>query len=226
MKRKHESTQQEARKLQYKKPTVHRYYDVSILCYSTTRDIEYYPVIKFRYHEKGYYKLYEETQVVLFWKRWDQPIFSKQSLAIQYGFIEYLKSVPWDNSYYDSSAEDLVLDTAAECGQLDIVNLAIEKGATNFNSALYGACYRGRINVVHLMLEKGATAFNDCLYGACRRGHLEIAKLILDKGATNLNECLYAACGGDHVEVVKLLIEKGATECWSCRKPLQEHLDK
>ena len=43
------------------------------------------------------------------------------------------------------------------------------------------ACYRGNIDLVNLMIEKGANRWNYGLYGACRGGHIDIVNLMIKK---------------------------------------------
>ena len=44
---------------------------------------------------------------------------------------------------------------------LSHIKSMIDKGANDWNGGLYHACYRGNIDIVNLMIEKGA---NDCRY--------------------------------------------------------------
>ena len=43
--------------------------------------------------------------------------------------------------------------------------------------------------LLKLMIEKGATNWDGGLYGACQGGHLDLAKLMIQKGATECNWC-------------------------------------
>jgi ankyrin repeat protein len=101
---------------------------------------------------------------------------------------------------------------AAKGGNMDIVKLMIEKGATAFNSSMMYAAEEGHMEIVKLMIEKGATYFNAGLIIVAGRGYMEIVKLMIEKGATNFNSGMNYAAGGGHMEIVKLMIEKGATD--------------
>jgi len=59
-----------------------------------------------------------------------------------------------------------------------------------------------------LLIEKGATDFDNGLDGACQCNHIEIVNLLIEKGAFDLNRKLYYACLCGHIEIAKLLIEK------------------
>ena len=54
---------------------------------------------------------------------------------------------------------------------------------------LEGACFGGHKIIVELMIEKGATDFNWGLTQACARGHKKIAKMMIEKGAKKCFAC-------------------------------------
>ena len=101
---------------------------------------------------------------------------------------------------------------ACKCGNLEIVKLMIEKGATDWNWGMVNACGCGHFEIVKLMIEKGATDWDWGMGRACEGGHLEIAKLMIEKGAHDWNWGMRYACEGGHLEIVKLMIKKGATK--------------
>jgi Ankyrin repeats (3 copies) len=113
-----------------------------------------------------------------------------------------------DNKY----VFDCAMEYAALGGQMEIVKLMIEKGATDFNSSMMYAAEEGHMEIVKLMIEKGATYFNAGLIIVAGRGDMEIVKLMIEKGATNFNSGMNYAARGGHMEIVKLMIEKGATD--------------
>ncbi len=96
----------------------------------------------------------------------------------------------------------------------------------NWNCGLYGACSGGNIDIVNLMIEKGANYWHYAFEVAFERGHLDCVKLMIEKGAGNWNCGLSGACVGDHIDCVKLMIEKGADQCWNCKKSMEWHLKK
>ena len=87
---------------------------------------------------------------------------------------------------------------------MNIVQLLLDKGATNYNEGLKGAAEGGRMGIVHLLLDKGA-APNKGLEGAAYGGHLDIVQLLLDKGATNLDSALKVAENYDYTECAELI---------------------
>ncbi len=102
------------------------------------------------------------------------------------------------------------LNLACRGGHIQIVQLMIEKGATDWGWGLAGACEGGHMQLVQMMIDKGATWWNEGLLCACYGGHIEIVKLMIEKGATCWDRGLKCACIGGHMEIVKLMIEKGA----------------
>ncbi len=97
--------------------------------------------------------------------------------------VEYLlsRSEYVKNSY----SNDLIL--ACEGGHMELVQLMIEKGATNWDSGLKCACKGGHMEIVKLMIEKGANDWHKGFEGACKGGHMEIVKLMIEKGAKDWN---------------------------------------
>ena len=51
---------------------------------------------------------------------------------------------------------------AARKGRIDIVQLLLNNGVTDKNTAMYEAAREGRINIVQLMLDNGATNYQEC----------------------------------------------------------------
>ncbi len=70
----------------------------------------------------------------------------------------------------------------------------------DWNWGLRGACEGGHMDMVELMIERGATNWNYGLYGACRGGHMDIVELMIERGAANWNCGLYYACYGGHMK--------------------------
>ena len=105
---------------------------------------------------------------------------------------------------------DIALSWAAEGGHRDIVELMIEKGATNFDWPLCYAARGGHRDIVELMIEQGASYLNGALYSAAYANHRDIVMLMIEKGATNLNGALHWAAEGCHQEIVELLKQKCA----------------
>ena len=91
-------------------------------------------------------------------------------------------------------ANATVLTESCKNGSMFMVKKAIEKGATDWNWGLRGACGGGHRELAELMIEKGATNWGWGLRGACGGGHQELAELMIEKGATDWNWGLECAC--------------------------------
>ena len=74
---------------------------------------------------------------------------------------------------------------SCQCGNRELADLMIEKGADYWDGGLYSACHGGNIDSANLMIEKGANDWDSGLNGACWSGNRELADLMIKKGATN-----------------------------------------
>lgn len=100
-----------------------------------------------------------------------------------------------------------------DSGDMNIVNLMIEKGANNWDEGLRDSCKGGHIEIVKLMIEKGAIDFNGGLNSVCvccKPPNLEIAELMIQQGANDLETYLQYACDKGYMELAKILIKNGA----------------
>jgi len=86
------------------------------------------------------------------------------NVIIESGNIEYMK-------FYNGCNWDLGLQHACKGGNIEFVELMIQKGANNWNLGLISACRGGHLEIMELMIEKGATKWNRGLEGACKGGH-------------------------------------------------------
>ena len=84
---------------------------------------------------------------------------------------------------------------AAATGNKELVLQCLGKSADP-DRGLAGAALGGHMDIVQLMLSKGATDYNDGLYGAAAGGHMDIVQLLLDKGAAPKWGLRGAARGG------------------------------
>lgn len=98
---------------------------------------------------------------------------------------------------------------AAEGGHMDIVNLLISKGVTDFNNVMRYAGKGGHINIVESMMKRGANDYNQTMIFAARGGHIDVVKLMISKGATHFFQAMIQAIEGEHTDVINLLKEKG-----------------
>lgn len=73
----------------------------------------------------------------------------------------------------------------------------------------------GRIDYVLFLVQKGATDWDNGLYGACRGGHVNLVKLMIKYGATNFDEGLYECAnspGYKNTDICNILVANGATD--------------
>lgn len=82
--------------------------------------------------------------------------------------------------------------------------------------ALYGACWGNNIEIVELLIKKGATDFAGAFHDACKGGNLEIAKLLIKHRSSfrksTWNYGLKYACEYGNVDIVKLILKEDVDE--------------
>ena len=83
----------------------------------------------------------------------------------------------------------------------------LELGVNNFNVTMVRAALRGHQNIVELMLEKGATNYNHAI-SISFYGHESIVRLMLDRGANNYNGAITEAASQGHQNIVRLIWER------------------
>ena len=93
---------------------------------------------------------------------------------------------------------------------MDMVNLAIEKGANNFEEGLKFACQNGDIEMIKLMRKCGAKNVNNGLLSAISSDKIELAEFLIGEGANNFDEALVLACQKGHLGLIEQLIKLGA----------------
>jgi ankyrin repeat protein len=81
----------------------------------------------------------------------------------------------------------------------------------NWNEGIYYGSRYGNLDLVNLMIDKGADNWNQGLNAACRGGHLDIAKLMIAKGASDFNHPMYIAWVEKHLALVHLMILNGGS---------------
>ena len=85
------------------------------------------------------------------------------------------------------------LYVACKNGDVNAVNIAITRNATDWNWGLYGACEGGQVELSNMMIARGATDWNLGLYGACKGGHIVLANMMIERGATDWDSALYVS---------------------------------
>ena len=96
--------------------------------------------------------------------------------------------------------------TASGYGNLNIVNMLIEVGATSYNEALKEAAMYGYLDVVNRLIEV-ASDYNTALKLAARYNHLDVVSKLIDAGATDWCMALSFASERGHLDVVEKLLE-------------------
>src|SRR5581483_1196561 len=146
-----------------------------------------------------------------------KEILNKVSkILVKYEKINYLAENGYDIllSPLLNNVEDYnwAIKNAATGGQIEIVELMLEKGANDYNQTLACAAFGGHIGIVRLMLEKGANNYNLAMAYAAEKGYIKIIRLMLEKGANNYNSTMSDAARGGHIEIVRLMLENGAND--------------
>ena len=102
-------------------------------------------------------------------------------------------------NYYSA---DKCAKECAKRGNLDILKLAIEKGANNWSWIAKSAAEGGHLDILTLAITKGANNWNWIAGGAAKGGHLDILNLLIEKGANDWNWIAECAKEGDHLDII------------------------
>ena len=128
------------------------------------------------------------------------------------------------NANHEAHDEWSVLEKAAECGHVAVVEALLDAGAYDFDYALQEAASNGHTAVAALLLDRGADIhfqFDWALNSAAFGGHLETATLLLDRGADpnappdvpgGLTTSLRTARQNGHHHIAALLLQRGAVD--------------
>jgi ankyrin repeat protein len=112
---------------------------------------------------------------------------------------------------------------ACESGNFEIIDLMIEKGATELDEGLIGSCENGNLKVIEYILSKGAKNLNESLNYCSYSGNEKLAKFFILKGADNLTESMIGAFHSQNLDLIIHLLEKGATNFESLFKKSLEN---
>lgn len=123
----------------------------------------------------------------------------------------YGTRLQFENNNLDKLNEQLI--HAAEKNNLEDVKNLIDRGANNFNTAMFAAVSEGggNINIVRLLIQHGANNFDNYLYPAILSGHTDAARLFIEHGAKVTESLLYEIVEDYEFtkpDMVELLIEK------------------
>lgn len=124
------------------------------------------------------------------------------STAVKYAFlgghmdvIEYCLSISTGFLFWN-----MYLEYACVGGHMPAINYAMSSGSVN--AGLRGACQNGNIEIVQLMISYGATEWGLGLDGACQGGHLEIAQDMISRGAVPSTYNFECACHSGNLDLV------------------------
>jgi ankyrin repeat protein len=110
---------------------------------------------------------------------------------------------------------DSALAAAAEQGQIGMIDLLRQSGAQDLNRALREAARHNRVATIQHLIQAGATDLYGALNAAASTGQLESIENLLQqcqRGAMDLNLALYFAASGHNLDVIRTLIQAGATD--------------
>ena len=104
---------------------------------------------------------------------------------------------------YATGPSSLFLDFACEDEDIERIQLFINRGITNWNAGLAGACRGGHVDIAQDMIRRGADNYEMALHFASREGHVDIIQLL----KPHIVDWKYGldACGQGHLSVVQLL---------------------
>tara|TARA_R110001599_G_scaffold9946_2_gene49198 strand:- start:128 stop:733 length:606 start_codon:yes stop_codon:yes gene_type:complete len=151
------------------------------------------------------FKLEDETSKSLF-LRMSYYLAKLDEQGIPYiPLDDYNPNIFYKRYSTDRDIYDLAMAYASMCGNMDIIKLMIDKGATNFNLSLIYAAEEGYINIVEFAIDMGATNFNSGMIHAIMGGHIDMAKLMYGRGANNFQECMQYTKDPDVLTFLKLM---------------------
>src|SRR4051812_10810708 len=100
--------------------------------------------------------------------------------------------------FFDSIDENPVFtENYQECREADKINFC-------------HACQQGNIEIVNLIIDKNIYSRNIALLWASNNDYNNIRNLIEKKDANDWNKGLEIACREGHMEIIKFVIEEGA----------------
>jgi ankyrin repeat protein len=100
------------------------------------------------------------------------------------------------------------LRCASILGKLDMVEYLILNGATNLNYALRCAASNNRVAVLNYLIEKGATDINSAMLDAVMQNNIPLAEDLIHRGAKNFELVLDFSISNKNFNMVKMFVEK------------------
>lgn len=106
---------------------------------------------------------------------------------------------------------DMAVGQAAYKGHMNIIrHMAENMPKVNINYGLVSAAEGGQVEVIDYLLSKGAKGINHALERAAGRGVINAMELLISKGATNLDDALFVAIRSAEWAAVDMLLAKDA----------------
>lgn len=135
-------------------------------------------------------------------------------LAARQGHVQFVRFYlpEIENNPEFSWNVNQIMARAAEKGCREIIDLAIGKGANNWNLGMSMAIQKNHSNLIDFFIEKGANDWNWGMIIAALTGNQKLVEFFIIKGANNWNKGLVNATMGNHQELVEFFIMKGADD--------------
>ncbi len=92
---------------------------------------------------------------------------------------------------------------SASCASKDLIDLMIQRGATDWGWGLSGACKNYNKKIIDLMIAKGSDDWNLGLSSSFRNNCIQSAELMLSRGASNVDHAFKIACYEGHLEIIE-----------------------
>jgi ankyrin repeat protein len=99
---------------------------------------------------------------------------------------------------------------AAVHGHIDIVQLMLERGATNHDKVMKTAAKYGHVNIIELMLDD-TKDYGQIIDIASKHHHGNIVIMLLKKFVISSNRVLRIAAAGGYTDIVRLVLEHNTT---------------
>jgi len=116
-----------------------------------------------------------------------------------------------EESVLQETLNQILLD-ASEGGHSDVLEWAVNKGADDFNYAVWKAVRNGHPELLPRLLELGADDYDHVMQAASSQNYPLIVNDMLAKGATNYNSALSAAALGGNVAIFDQMLALGAND--------------
>lgn len=139
----------------------------------------------------------------------------KYKLEKGFNYKSYYQYITRKANKYKRKINDL-LYVGSKKGDLNLVKLAIKKGASDKKYALRYASENGYLNIVKFLVKSGVDVTADDTYAlmkASENGQTDVVKFLIDSGANVHNDYDYAlkmASRNGHLEIVKFLVKSEA----------------